>query len=34
LHELELACHLPRENSMFHGSLYQRSVWWQDSGAA
>ena len=32
LHELDLGFHLPREDNMFHGSLYQPSVQWQDSG--
>jgi len=31
LHELDLDLHVPREDNMFHGSLYQLSAWWQDS---
>src|SRR5216683_2973105 len=27
LHELNVGFHLPREDNMFHGSLYQLSVW-------
>jgi len=32
LYELDVSFHLPREDNMFHGSLYQLSVWWEDSG--
>ena len=32
LHELNVGFHLPREDNMFHGSLYQLSVCWQDLG--
>jgi len=32
LHELNVSFHLPREDNMFHGTLYQLSVRWQDSG--
>jgi hypothetical protein len=31
VHELDLGFHLPPEDNMFHESLYQLSVWWQDS---